>query len=160
MGSVGHGDGHQGNIIHSDGKIFFFDNEYANEGIPVFIELAKPYYNDLIGSLIFHFEEILFDHFEMKFTDENETKISILAKVKKPLELRMALTKIKLAARRNVIRKAMNDEFRMNDYLILSHMLNKNPNLYSEKKKSFFLLFTCILDSFNSLDPESIYEYF
>jgi len=155
---LGHGDAHHGNIILNK-NIWFIDSEYAGF-MPPYMELAKPYYNDFIGTLFFHYHEILDKYFRIsKF---NQTKTRLVFRIETPIKMNMYLkvTRIKLNSRQSDINKTTKDFLSLNDYLILCHMLTKNPNTYSKNAQLLFVLFIPLLASFDPLDPESIYRYF
>lgn len=154
---MGHGDAHHGNIIVND-KIWFIDNEYSDY-IPPFMELAKPYYNDFLGTLFFHNQNCLNGYFIIKKYIDNGKKIFIDINTPKKIDNYLKITHIKLLARKNTVNENTDDFLSLNDYLILCHMLTKNPNNYPPKTKKIFLIFIIILARFNPFIPESIYKY-
>jgi|SRR3989344_3575712 len=158
---IGQGDAHHGNIIVTDNdKIWFIDNEYFGN-IPSFMELSKPYYNDLIGELFFHYNILLSEYFELTTIQENENQLLIKIKPKRRLSSRIDITKIKLRSRNKFITGQKDIDFlSLNDYLIMCHTLTKNPNYYEEKTRYLFLAFTLILADFEPLNPESLYSFF
>jgi len=155
----GHGDAHQGNVIVSDkGDIVFIDNEYSGM-MPAYMDLSKPYYNDLLGTLFFHFHERLLSYFEVESVKNDKTTLSLNIRLKQKLNARMKITQIKLKQRS----KYLNDKedfLTLNDYLFMCHTLNRDPNQFPEVVRWLFLAFCRVLYEFDSLDPESIYSYF
>jgi thiamine kinase-like enzyme len=155
----GHGDGHHGNmLVSNEGKITFFDNEYSCI-MPSYMDLSKPYYNDLLGMLFYYFHDRLLDYFSIKSYDEGKTTLNLKIKLNKKIGTRMEITKIKLQERRNFLKDSQN-YLKLNDYLFMCHTLNKNPNLFPKKILVIFLAFSEILNEFDSFNPESINSYF
>ena len=155
---MGHGDAHHGNILVND-DIWFIDNEYAGYVTP-FMEVAKPYYNDFIGSLFFHNQKELKKCFKLtKFLDDGEN-IFINVKMSKIIVKYVAITNVKLSERKYLVNKETKDFLSLNDYLLLCHLLTKNPNFYSSYTQKLFLIFCLLLASFDPFKPESIYKYF
>lgn len=154
---MGHGDAHHGNIISNHG-LKFIDNEYAGF-IPPFMELAKPYYNDFIGTLFFHYHPVLSQHFRIDSFEDTGTKL--IFKITSPQKIvwPIKITQIKLSNRKRWVNAATEDFLLLNEYLILSHTLTKNPNAYPTRTQLLFLAFIEILANFNALDPESIYHF-
>ncbi len=155
---LGHGDAHYGNIIVNK-KIWFIDNEYAGYMTP-FMELAKPYYNDFIGNLFFHYNSLLNEYFQVKSFDDKKDSIQIKINTGKEMKLRSLITEIKISSRRLTVNKKTRDYLSLNDYLILCHTLTKNPNKYERKAQIMFLVFILILANFDPFDPNSIYKFF
>ncbi|MEF3245508.1 MAG: phosphotransferase [Caldisericaceae bacterium] len=156
---LGHGDLHHGNIICTKSlKTYFIDLEYASF-MPIYMELAKPYYNDsFVFVLLYHFG-LLERYFSLKKFEITDSAIKIEASVKKSFRRRLQLASIKMKARSNILEK-YSDFIRFNSYLVMSHTLNRDPNTFPEIMIPFFLIFTCILDEFDYKNPESILDYF
>lgn len=76
------------------------------------------------------------------------------------MTLRLEITKIKLDMRSSTVNKDSKDILSINDYLVLCHILTKNPNSYSPYRQKMFLFFTLILAEFDAFNPDSIYSYF
>ncbi|MGC9599339.1 MAG: hypothetical protein ABSE18_03065 [Minisyncoccia bacterium] len=155
---MGQGDAHHGNIIVNKG-IEFIDNEYAGF-MPPFMELAKPYYNDFIGTLFFHHHQTLEQHFQIRSFKDTGTKLLFEIKSPQKITRPIKITQIKLFERKKWVNEATDDFLSLNDYLVLSHALTKNPNTYPPKTKLLFLTFVAILAQFDPLDPESLYRLF
>lgn len=153
----GHGDAHHGNIIIND-KIWFIDNEYSDHITP-FMELAKPYYNDLIGVLFFHDPVTLNKFFKITKYVEKDGEIIINMDIPKKIVNFLEITKIKLLARKDTIKRDSEDFLSLNDYLVLCHILTKNPNNYSPKVQKLFIVFAVLLACFDPFKPETIYDY-
>lgn len=154
---MGHGDAHHGNIIAGHG-LKFIDNEYAGF-LPPFMELAKPYYNDFLGVLFFHHHETLARYFQIQNFEDTGTRLSFKIATPQKIADAIKITKIKLSSRKKWANAATDDFLSLNDYLILSHTLTKNPNTYPLEAQLLFLAFTEILTQFDSCDPESIYRF-
>ncbi|MCX6813398.1 MAG: hypothetical protein NTV77_02900 [Candidatus Azambacteria bacterium] len=154
----GQGDAHHGNII-VDKKIWFIDNEYA-DFMPPFMELAKPYYNDFIGTLFFHHHKTLNQYFKVSSFEDTGTQLVFKIKCPQKITNFLKITKIKLQKRKKLINNKTKDFLSLNDYLILCHILTKDPNKYPLKTKLLFLVFIAVLSQFDPLNPESIYDYF
>lgn len=135
---LGHGDAHHGNIL-IDKKIFFIDNEYAAY-IPPFMELAKPYYNDFLGTLFFHYSSMLTKYFSITSIKNNINSLTVNVDIQKRMDLRIAVTEIKLLLRKSTINEKTIDFLSLNDYLVLCHTLTKNPNLYDDGTQVLFWL--------------------
>jgi len=154
---MGQGDAHHGNIIVNK-KIWFIDNEYA-DFIPPLMELAKPYYNDFIGTLFFHHHKILNRYFQIKHFKDTGTKLIFKIECPQKITNFLKITKIKIAERKNLANGKTKDFLSLNDYLVLCHALTKNPNTYPRKTKLLFLVFSAILAQFDPFKPESIYNF-
>lgn len=155
---IGQGDAHHGNII-IDKKIWFIDNEYA-DFIPPFMELAKPYYNDFIGTLFFHHHNTLNQYFQIKHFKDTSAKLVFRIKCPKKINNFLKVTHIKLQERKKLVNKKTKDFLSLNDYLVLCHTLTKNPNNYPLKTRLLFLIFTAILAKFDPFNPDSMYDSF
>lgn len=156
---LGHGDGHHGNIIVDDkDKIWFIDNEYSGQ-ISSSMELAKPYYNDFVGELFFHYHDILQEYFGLESVYQTDDHLEINFKPKRLMDARLKITQIKLQYRQKYLQRS-NDPISLNHYLVLCHTLTKNPNNYPEHARWLFVVFLEILSEFDPLDPESIYKFF
>ena len=153
----GHGDAHHGNIILNGNKINFIDNEYAGF-IPPFMELAKPYYNDFIGTLFFHHQKELEEYFPLKFSASSNGILAFSGLKFKKISHAIKITNIKLQKRKKWINGNTDDFLSLNDYLVLCHMLTKNPNNYGSRAQLIFLLFIVLLTEFDPLQPESLYS--
>jgi hypothetical protein len=154
---MGHGDAHHGNII-AGRELKFIDNEYAGF-LPPFMELAKPYYNDFLGVLFFHYHETLKQYFNIQHFEDDGTRLSFKIAAPQKLTRAIEITKIKLSSRKKWANAATDDFLLLNDYLILSHALTKNPNAYPLEVQLLFLAFIEILAQFDPFDPESIYRF-
>ena len=154
---MGQGDAHHGNII-VDKKIWFIDNEYADFMLP-FMELAKPYYNDFIGTLFFHHHKTLNQYFQIKKFKDTGNKLIFRIRCPQKIDNFLKVTQIKLQERKRLVNKKTEDFLSLNDYLVLCHTLTKNPNNYSTKTKLLFLIFTVILAKFDLFNPGSIYDF-
>lgn len=155
---MGHGDAHHGNIIINNG-IWFIDNEYAGYITP-FMELAKPYYNDFLGTLFFHHNEILNKYFNITDYKDNGKKIHLKIEIPEHINKYIETTQIKLSERKTTINEKTEDFLSLNDYLVLCHVLTKDPNNYSQPTQKLFLVFIILLSLFDPYNPESIYSYF
>lgn len=154
----GQGDAHHGNIIvNSD--VWFIDNEYAGLTTP-FMEIAKPYYNDFLGTLFFHHNDVLNKYFEITDYKDDGKNIDIKIKIPEQIHKYLEITRIKLSARKETVNEKTQDFLSLNDYLILCHILTRNPKDYSQTAQRLFIVFTVILVLFNPFQPESIYSYF
>ncbi len=154
---MGQGDAHHGNIIVNK-KTWFIDNEYA-DFMPPLMELAKPYYNDFIGTLFFHHHKTLNQYFQIKHFKDTGTKLIFRIKCPKKINNFLKVTQIKLQERKKLVHKKTEDFLSLNDYLVLCHTLTKNPNKYPLKTKLLFLIFTIILAKFDPFNPDSIYDF-
>lgn len=155
---IGHGDAHHGNIIIND-DIWFIDNEYADLTTP-FMEMAKPYYNDFLGILFFHEQQILDEYFKIVSYKDNGTQLNMRVDISERIEKYIEITKIKLDARKSTVNRGTEDFLSMNDYLFLCHTLTKNTNKYPRTTQKLFILFAVLLSIFDPYNPESIYLYF
>lgn len=156
--SMGQGDAHHGNIIINK-NLWFIDHEYA-DFIPPFMELAKPYYNDLIGTLFFHHHKKLTEYFMIDQFENTGKQLILKVGCPKILTTFIEITKIKLRERRSSVNTRTKDFISLNDYLILSHTLTKNPNTYPVEIQLLFILYTAILSQFDPFKPESMYNFF
>lgn len=155
---LGHGDAHHGNIIINN-KIQFIDNEYAGY-IPPFMELAKPYYNDFLGTLFFHYNDLLSEYFHIESIKNPSDDLILKIDIPKQMKLRLAITEAKLIYRKSTVKPESQDFLSLNDYLVLCHILTKNPNSYNKKTQMLFLVFILILANFDPFNPNSIYQFF
>lgn len=153
---MGHGDAHHGNIMINE-KIWFIDNEYCDFMTP-FMEMAKPYYNDFLGTLFFHYRHDLEKHFNITSFEIKGGNLTIDIKYNKQITPYIEVTKIKLQNRQNTCNQSTEDILSLNDYLVLCHMLTKNPNKYPEVAMKLFIAFIGILNQFDPFNPESIYD--
>lgn len=153
-----HGDAHYGNIILGK-KIWFIDNEYADYA-PPYMELAKPYYNDFIGVLFFHHYKNLYMQFNLLNHTLSTNKLELQVNPIKKDNIRLEATQIKLETRRKSVNENTQDFLSLNDYLLMCHMLTRNPNHYPLKAQMLFLAFILIIADFNPFKPNSIYDYF
>jgi thiamine kinase-like enzyme len=154
---MGHGDVHHGNIILNK-DVYFIDNEYAGY-IPPFMDLAKAYYNDYLGILFFHYHDVLNKLFKIEKYMDNGEEIHIAIKTSRKIDYFIEVVKIKLLFRKNTINRNTRDFISLNDYLVLCHMLTKNPNLFSKTSQRLFIVFAILLASFDPFKPNSIYKY-
>lgn len=152
----GQGDAHHGNILVNN-DIWFIDNEYAGLTTPL-MELAKPYYNDFLGTLFFHHNNILDKYFKITDYEDDGKNVHIKIKTSGQIRKYLEITRIKLLARKDVANERTQDLLSLNDYLILCHILTKNPNNYSQTTQKLFLVFIILLSLFNPYKPESIYS--
>jgi hypothetical protein len=157
MAFMGHGDAHHGNII-ANHELKFIDNEYAGF-IPPFMELAKPYYNDFIGTLFFHHHPTLDQYFRIEGFQDTGTELLFKIAHPETIARPIKITQIKLSSRKKWVNAATDEFLSLNDYLILCHSLTKNPNAYPPNAQLLFLVFMEVLAEFNPLDPESIYYF-
>lgn len=154
---VGHADLHHGNIIVDRTKVHVIDPEYASEFVTPNMDIAKPYYNDLIGVLFFHHQAKLEESLNLEF---NETDSEIYIDVKEILipKVRIDITKIKIQYRKTFFDFSSNiRDLSIVDYLIMCHTLNRNPSLYPKKIQ---IIFIYILYSIYYMDwekPESLF---
>ncbi len=155
---LGHGDAHHGNII-VNGKIQFIDNEYAGY-MPPFMELAKPYYNDFLGTLFFHYNTLLSEYFHVDLVENSPAELKVKISILKRMKLRLSITEIKLTTRSSTANRTTKDFLLLNDYLVLCHTLTKDPHNYSKDAQIMFLIFTLILANFDPFDPNSVYRFF
>lgn len=153
---MGQGDAHHGNIIVNK-KIWFIDNEYA-DFIPPLMELAKPYYNDFIGTLFFHHHKILNRYFQIDHFKDTGNKLVFRIRCPQKINNFLKITKIKIQEKRTLANRKTSDFLSLNDYLILCHILTRNPNRYPLKTRMLFLMFVIILAEFDPFNPDSIYD--
>jgi hypothetical protein len=155
---LGHGDAHHGNcLLDVNGKMWLIDAEYSDT-IPVYMELSKPYYNDFLGTLIFHYHDMIRQFF--KVSNVKETKEAAFITIDKPKTkpaLRLAITREKLDMRKKDL-DTLEDFLSLNDYLILCHTLTKNPNNYPSDIQALFVALTLGYWHFDARKPESLYE--
>lgn len=156
---LGHGDAHYGNIILGKSKLYFIDNEYAGY-IPALMEMSKPYYNDFIGTLFFHFPQILEDYFSLEGVDLVNSNLSIRVNLKKKMDPRIRMIQKRIEYRKDFLQGDNVDFLSLNNYLFLCHTLTRNPNDYPESTKYLFLAFALVIANFDPFHPESIYSYF
>lgn len=155
---LGHGDAHHGNIIVND-KIQFIDNEYAGY-IPPFMEFAKPYYNDFIGTLFFHYNDLLLKYFHIDSVKNEPTSLEVKVSIPLKMNLRILVTETKVTARKATANRTSKDFLSLNEYLVMCHTLNRDPNNYDKDTQIMFLIFTLILANFDPFEPSSIYKFF
>jgi hypothetical protein len=156
----GHNDAHHGNIIleHniSDYKKFIFiDCEYADYITPL-QDLAKPYYNDFIGIYFFYFPEFIRAAVKKSSININrkDKTINIRLDIDRDfLDFRVKITEAKIKVREKYLE---NDFLSMNDYLLIAHMLTKNPNSYPIDIQIIFLVFSYLLNEMDYKDPASL----
>lgn len=152
-----HGDAHHGNIIVNK-KVWFIDNEYSGYTTP-FMEMAKPYYNDLFGFLFFTNCRYLYKMFDIQVT-KNTSKLDYKIRYLTGLYKFIECTKIKISKRKDTCNPYTMDPLHLNDYLVLCHLLTRNPNILPEKIKMLFIAFTVILFDFDPFDPDELESYF
>lgn len=155
---LGHGDAHHGNILlDTNQKVWFIDAEYS-DNIPANMELSKPYYNDFLGELFFHYPDEFLERFELLSTRESEEELFIDLVANKKMVNRLAITNVKIETRKEFL-QAGSDFLDLKDYLFMCHTLTKNSNNYSDFLKMMFLAFSVIIMEFDPMDPESIYSF-
>lgn len=142
----GHGDAHRGNIIVDNiNELYFIDTEYSQIEIPIEIEIAKSYYNDLYGFLFFSNKDILGENYhtgQMYFDidgiyisnyldSDNNFKDFLKNKADKLLttaEKSCELNNIKFKKRL------------FKDLLLMCHFLTKDPNTYTNEAFNLFIV--------------------
>lgn len=122
------------------------------------MEIAKPYYIDLLGNYFFFFNETLLkmisvDNFQI-YKDSIEIKLSTNFIPK----LRLGITQNKIETFKNLI-AVCNDPISVNDYLVMSHILSRDPNSYDKEIIPLFLAYIPILNSFNILKPDELFIF-
>ncbi|HVX92710.1 MAG TPA: hypothetical protein VHA74_01195 [Candidatus Dojkabacteria bacterium] len=157
---LGHGDAHHQNILieNTSNNIYFIDNEY-NSLTSLNMEIAKPYYIDLLGNYFFFFNEQLLDIFEVEKYYINADSIEILIKLKSIPTLRVKTAENKISIFKNLLKKC-DDPIKLNDYLLMSHLLSRNPSLYAKKILPIFIAYIPIIASFNTLKPQDLFDVF
>lgn len=159
-----HGDAHNWNIIISEpGKIYFIDQEYYGN-IPFNMALSKPYYSDLLGSLFYFYPQLMRNFFEFRRYDDTDKKnVFIDIKTKAPFDLRMKLAEIKVNTRKETLRRfpktTQIDFLSLNEYILLSHALARDPKLLSKENFILFFAFFPILMEFDPFEPLNLYRY-
>jgi hypothetical protein len=155
---LGHNDAHQGNILIEDKSQEFvlIDCEYADYAT-AYQDLAKPYYIDYLGTYFFYFPKFMRRHIkELSFKLKGD-KIAIDFKIEENfIKARAELVKIKLNARKNYLNG--NDFLTLNEYLLICHLLTKNPNNYPLDLQILFLATTFALNEFNPNEPEDLFK--
>lgn len=155
---LGHGDLHHGNIILSkNNKIFFIDNEYVSY-VSLNSDIAKPYYNDLIGYLFFNKTKELESYFDISYKINNNDIFININSIKFPKN-RISITKEKINTRKQHLNFNQNkdSDFSINEYLLMCHLFTRNPNCYSEKTFIIFLIIANRLNTFNWNNPEDLF---
>jgi len=154
----GTGDAHNNNIlVDSNNKIFFTDFEYF--GAHSFaMELAKPYYIDFIGNYFFHYPNKLEEFYQIDWSEKGE-EIIVTLNVKKYPKKELALTKIKIETLGSLVDGLSADTLSLTDYLLICHVLDRNPNTYSQFNKKLFLVFIFLFHLFDPLDPDSLFDF-
>ncbi|MDD3475065.1 MAG: hypothetical protein PHP08_04200 [Candidatus Dojkabacteria bacterium] len=155
----GHGDIHHQNIIveKNTSELFFIDNEY-NSQIPINMEIAKPYYIDLLGSYFFFFNEALLKMISVDNYQIYKDSIDIKLSTNFTPKLRLGITQNKIETFKNIL-NVCNDPISVNDYLVMSHILSRDPNSYDKRVIPLFLAYIPILSSFNILKPEELFIF-
>ncbi len=155
----GHGDIHHQNILieKETSKLFFIDNEY-NSQIPINMEIAKPYYIDLLGNYFFFFNDVLSQMISVKKYEINKKNINIKLKINFIPKLRLAITKNKIKIFKKLL-DTCNDPISVNNYLVMCHILSRNPNDYDKDIIPIFLAYVPILNSFNISKPEELFIF-
>ncbi len=142
----GHCDSHRGNIFieNTTGNPIFIDTEYAEDGVPIEVEICKPYYNDLYGFLFFSEPEklqqiygsrsVIFDQDSLFIEDfyEKESDTHTFLKNKAEQLLRTA----KQSCIDNGVE--FNSRF-FKDLLLICHLLTKDPETYTEEAFAVFI---------------------
>ncbi len=156
---LGHGDCHHQNVIcDKSNDLYFTDFEYS-ANIPLAMELSKPYYIDLMGTLFFFFENRLLKHFSFETTRESSSLLGYGIRLKSYPLLRLAITENKVQYFRGLL-DSSRDPLTLNDYLVLSHLLSRNPNKYSKHAQELFLVMLVLLSRFDPFNPKSLFDYF
>ncbi len=156
---LGHGDVHHQNVIfNKDSGLYFTDFEYS-ANIPLAMELSKPYYIDLIGTLFFFFEDRLLSHFSFENIRDSLTQLDFDIRLKTYPSLRLAITESKVKYFKDLIDPSR-DLLTLNDYLVLSHLLSRDPNKYTMHSQELFLVVLVLLSQFDPYNPKSLFDYF
>lgn len=156
---LGHGDGHHQNVICDESKnLYFTDFEYS-ANIPLAMELSKPYYIDLIGTLFFFFENRLLKHFSFEAIRDSSSLVDYDIRLKSYPLLRLAVTENKVNYFKGCL-DSSRDLLTLNDYLVLSHLLSRDPNKYSKQAQELFLVMLMLLSRFDPFNPKSLFDFF
>ena len=155
---LGHGDAHHQNIIleETTSKIYFIDCEYSSF-IPMSMELAKPYYIDLFGTLFFFYNDVLLKYFDVRKCEIIDDKVNLRIILKELPKLRLQLVQNKISNFSDLMADDT-DQLNLNDYLIINHMLSRNPNQYNAKVLPVFLSLVPLLNDFNVMKPEELFS--
>jgi thiamine kinase-like enzyme len=154
---TGHADLHHGNIIVDRSNIHIIDLEYASEFVTPNMDIAKPYYNDIIGILFFHYQSELKKYVDIEYRETgNEIHIDV-NKINIP-KIRVDITDIKVKQRKLLFDFSLNNnDLSIVDYLIICHTLTKDPSLYP---KEIQIIFIYILYSIYYMDWEKPHSLF
>lgn len=156
---LGHGDWHHQNILCGNSQnIKFIDFEYFGYH-PINMEISKAYYIDFLGTLFFYFQDRLENCFEIIKREEDSDNLRFNIKYFGNLDLRLEILKNKIDVFGDLL-KSGDDYLTLNDYLIICHLLSRNPNLYSKNCQDLFLSMIPVFDSFDPLNPKSFIECF
>lgn len=154
-----HWDIHHFNVlIWKTGEIKVIDFEYASL-LPINMEMAKPYYIDLIGVLFFFFQDILDAKFSLDKSVDTDADLNLEITYHGWLEHRIAITKEKIGTFSSLLNWSK-DFFSFNDYVVMAHVFSHNPNNYSEFSQLLFAVFLQLLDNSNLFYPEKIFRQF
>lgn len=159
---LGHGDSHCWNIlVGHKGEPVFIDTEFYGD-IPIFMEYAKPYYSDFLGSLFYHFPNFWEKYFVIKKFEDDSRILSIKIDVVKEMDFRIKMTQVKADYLSKTLKtvKKPHDFLEFRDYLIMSHALARDPNKLSKDLQIYFLALFPLLYSFDYLDVRSFYSFF
>jgi hypothetical protein len=154
-----HGDAHSWNLLISDSNndIRFIDFEYYDT-IPAFMALTKPLYSDFWGNLFFYFNDTLKEIFSIKKFDIFHNDLIIDLDLNKLPTLRIELAKIKIQKRLYSFKSEKDDFLDINDYILISHLLTRNPNNYESDVQKIFIALAPLLYTSDLLDPEDIFS--
>lgn len=156
----GHNDAHHGNIILEHGtkgaeRFIFIDCEYADYVTPL-QDLTKPYYNDFIGIYFFYFPNFIraaVKNVSINIDNEKEIVDINLDINKNFLDFRARIAEAKIKVRKNYLE---DDFLNMSDYLLIAHMLTKNPNHYPIDIQIIFLVFAYQISEMDYKNPSSL----
>ena len=158
LAHLGHGDAHHQNIlIGSDRTPSLIDLEYSGATTPR-MELAKPYYNDLIGTLFFFFQDSLERRLVLRDSNFTGRFFDFNIEYSGGLSGRVAIAQDKIAHFSALINA--DDFLTINEYLIISHLTTRNPNTYSATSQRLFLALIPALYSFDPRRPASLFDVF
>lgn len=156
---LGHGDAHHQNILIEDytNNIYFIDNEY-NSFLSINMEIAKPYYIDLLGNYFFFFNKDLLKFFEVNKYQVSQDYIHINISIKKRPEQRIEIAKNKIEVFNKLLIEC-DDVFSVNDYLLLCHMLSRNPQTYDKDVLPIFLGYINIINNLDIYKPGNLFDF-
>jgi thiamine kinase-like enzyme len=158
LAHLGHGDAHHQNVLVDSAETpYLIDLEYAGLVTPR-MEMAKPYYNDLIGTLFYFFGDRLEKSFDIKSVRNSKGVTNFRIQYSGGLDGRIALAQNKIQNFEKLLDS--NDVLTLNEYLLICHLTTRNPNIYSAANKKLFLALIPLLNSFNPKDPASLFDAF